>query len=134
MNKHKLYKIYNNDGRLLYIGISDKLLSRISSHIKRKPWSDEISIIRIDNFKSREELEEAERSAIGAEKPLYNVINNNNYKERIIVRERKSEQREAFSSALSAYLLKEEKTWFHHLELLHCLLLPSKSLLPTGYS
>lgn len=71
-----LYRHFNSAGRLLYVGISCRVLSRTREHIKSAKWSDEIARIDIEHYSSREAVVAAEKSAIIAERPLFNIVHN----------------------------------------------------------
>ncbi len=67
-----LYRHFNADGALLYVGISASLLARQASHMLRSHWSRHIATITIERFQTREAALEAEAAAIVAEKPRHN--------------------------------------------------------------
>jgi predicted GIY-YIG superfamily endonuclease len=67
-----LYRHYDEDGRLLYVGISLDVLKRIQQH-RGSSWSRDITYIAIEGYASREAAEAAERVAIETERPLYNI-------------------------------------------------------------
>jgi hypothetical protein len=74
--KTALYRIWGNDGQLLYVGISKSALSRLGQHLTEKPWAEEISNVTIETFPTRELAAAAEVAAIKAERPLHNVVHN----------------------------------------------------------
>jgi hypothetical protein len=67
-----LYRHFNSDGVLLYVGISLSSVYRLSQHRDVSPWYDEISRVDIEKFSCREDALHAERHAIIKEAPLYN--------------------------------------------------------------
>ena len=69
---HCLYRHFDAEGRLLYIGISSSLAYRIEAHRRASEWFPLVATISVQHFASREELESAERAAIVAEKPPHN--------------------------------------------------------------
>ncbi|WP_101791054.1 hypothetical protein [Nonomuraea indica] len=71
-----LYRYYDQQDRLLYVGITDALMERISSHIKSSSWMDFASRSTIDRHPTRKAAETAEREAIKAERPLFNSMHN----------------------------------------------------------
>lgn len=74
---HILYRCFDSDGGLLYIGITGDPGNRFAVHECVTPWW--LDVARIDqdgDHASRSELEEAERAAIRAEHPFYNVKDN----------------------------------------------------------
>lgn len=69
-----LYRMFDVDGRLLYVGISSNAQHRFRQHFSRQPWAKEVCNIKVEFFPCRESVEIAEREAIRREKPKYNVI------------------------------------------------------------
>lgn len=72
-----LYRFYNRDGRLLYVGITGDIGVRWRAHNKRKPWWTEVATCTVEHFATRADAEAAEITAIRTERPLYNVAHNN---------------------------------------------------------
>lgn len=70
---HTLYRFYDADGRLLYVGITDLPGRRFKEHSAAKDWWPLVVEIKIEHLSSRPELEASEAAAIKAERPLYNV-------------------------------------------------------------
>lgn len=68
-----VYRFFDSEDKLLYVGISYHLENRLDSHRFGKPW-DRISRIQIERFPTREEAAAAEREAILSEAPEWNVI------------------------------------------------------------
>ncbi len=71
-----LYRHFDKDGRLLYIGESCRILDRVLQHEKDARWFKEIVSITLEHFPTRLAARVAEKPAIAAEKPLYNIIGN----------------------------------------------------------
>ena len=70
---HVLYRFWNSDGALLYIGItSERGGDRFDQHQTDRPWWPEVVGITLERFASREELVRAEREAVRCEHPTYN--------------------------------------------------------------
>lgn len=69
-----LYRLYDSNGQLLYIGISNNPEKRFNTHRwhKGKPWRHEIASFTAKWFDTREEAEVAEIKAIRSELPLHN--------------------------------------------------------------
>jgi hypothetical protein len=67
-----LYRHFNDDGVLLYVGVSKKGLSRLAQH-QSSPWFREIAMTTFEHFVAYEWALAAERDAIEKEDPLYNV-------------------------------------------------------------
>jgi predicted GIY-YIG superfamily endonuclease len=70
---HVLYRFYDDERRLLYIGISANFGRRLDKHLRDKPWFCRVANIAVQHFTSRTAALEAERRAIVTEKPLHNV-------------------------------------------------------------
>lgn len=68
-----LYRHFDSDGNLLYVGISLNAVARLAQHKICSQWFSQITTITIENFPTRHELLSAEIEAIKNEKPLYNV-------------------------------------------------------------
>ena len=69
-----VYRHFNSDGCLLYIGSSKDILSRTAQHNERADWFHEISTITIEHFSSVDDARIAEKTAIEREHPKYNQI------------------------------------------------------------
>jgi hypothetical protein len=71
-----LYRHFDADDKLLYVGISLSPTYRLSQHGDCSPWFGRIARITIEWFDSRDAAMAAERQAIKAEKPECNVVHN----------------------------------------------------------
>lgn len=71
-----LYRHFAKDGALLYVGISLSWPKRTKSHARGSQWFDQVERVEIERFPTREAAIEAERNAIKAEKPKYNIMHN----------------------------------------------------------
>lgn len=71
-----LYRFYDVDGRVLYIGIAMGVHCRWARHAQEKRWWQEVASARLEHFPTREAATEAERAAIADEEPVYNVLLN----------------------------------------------------------
>ncbi|MDC0644025.1 hypothetical protein OAP32_00445 [Crocinitomicaceae bacterium] len=72
-----LYRHFDRNGVLLYIGISMSAMARMCQHNHASyMWTDDIATMTIDWLESREQALEAEKAAIIAEKPMYNIVHN----------------------------------------------------------
>lgn len=69
-----LYRHFDADGALLYVGISLNSIQRTSQHSHGAHWFQRISRIVIEWHESRELAEAAERKAIGCELPAFNIV------------------------------------------------------------
>ncbi len=68
----KLYRHFDMQGRLLYVGISLSAIQRLGQHQKESRWFDSITRVEIETFRTRDEAMVAEAKAIATEHPLYN--------------------------------------------------------------
>lgn len=76
MAKTNLYRFFDSDGSLLYIGISLSVVQRLQGHLREKQWIPETGSLTWVTYETREAAEEAERFAIKTERPPHNVIHN----------------------------------------------------------
>jgi predicted GIY-YIG superfamily endonuclease len=72
---HWLYKVYDQEDDLLYVGITKTGLQRISEHKgdREKRWTADISRVEIEHFPTRAEAVAAEIERIIELEPRYNV-------------------------------------------------------------
>lgn len=70
----RLYRIYDGQGELLYVGKTDNPRPRITTGHRAKDWWPEIAHIALEAFDDAEQLGAAERSAIQEEQPRHNII------------------------------------------------------------
>lgn len=75
MTKTALYRHYDADGKLLYVGISCDLSRRTKEHSKASDWFDAVEDTKVQYLSTREHAEDAEKVAIYHEKPLHNKSN-----------------------------------------------------------
>lgn len=73
---HALYRFYDADDQLLYVGITLDPGPRWRAHRDDKPWWHEVTNVTIEVLPSRAAVLEAEKQAILAERPRYNVVHN----------------------------------------------------------
>jgi predicted GIY-YIG superfamily endonuclease len=74
-----LYRFYNNDNELLYIGISLSAAQRASQHKKTQGWWRLVARMDVEHLDcSRSEIEAIERDAIKRERPRFNIVHNTN--------------------------------------------------------
>lgn len=71
-----LYRFYDSENALLYIGITFDPGSRWRKHADDKPWWQRVARIEIETHPDRETVLAAERAAIDAEQPIFNVVHN----------------------------------------------------------
>jgi hypothetical protein len=70
----ELYRCFDAEGRLLYIGISWSSLARFLSHKDQSHWCRATARVAIEQLPTRAAAEDAERHAIATEKPLHNIV------------------------------------------------------------
>lgn len=71
-----LYRHFDEGGELLYVGISSSVIQRLAQHSRHTKWARRIARVDVEYYESREAAEAAERSAIRAERPLWNIAYN----------------------------------------------------------
>lgn len=71
-----LYRWWDADGNLLYIGKSIAVLARIVSHRNRSSFFDQAAQMTMERYPDEMTLAEAEVIAIRAERPPYNIVHN----------------------------------------------------------
>ena len=76
--KTALYRHYDKDDVLLYIGISLSAVARLKQHQSSSRWFYDTAIMTIEWFDSVEQAREEELCAIKNESPIYNVVHNTN--------------------------------------------------------
>lgn len=73
---HLLYRLYDADEQLLYIGRTNDLKHRFSRHAKVQPWWGDVARSAVETLPDLETLKAAEKAAIIEEKPLHNIVYN----------------------------------------------------------
>ena len=74
MKKHFVYRVYDPERRLLYVGVTDDVERRLGQHRREgAPWMPEFYALRMESFATRTEAEAAETESIAIERPLWNV-------------------------------------------------------------
>ncbi len=68
-----LYRHFDSEGNLLYVGISLSAINRLSQHRANSDWFASIKRVEIEKFPTRGEALMAERIAVISEAPLYNI-------------------------------------------------------------
>lgn len=71
-----LYRFYNANGALLYIGITNSIPRRFDQHSGDKPWYLEVTTMTVEHHPDRPTALQAEKNAIKAEQPRYNIQHN----------------------------------------------------------
>lgn len=75
---HDLYRFFDVDDRLLYVGISLHAAQRASSHKRDKEWWPHVARMEVEHLGqiTRSRAEEIEADAIKSELPIHNVKHN----------------------------------------------------------
>lgn len=71
-----LYRMFDESGDLLYVGVSDNATRRWREHERDKPWFHNVCTFTRERYPDRVGVELAEREAIIRERPRYNVVHN----------------------------------------------------------
>ena len=71
-----LYRFYDAEGALLYVGITKFFEPRLKQHYKNAEWFFETASVKLEHYKTRQEVERAETQAIESESPRYNIAKN----------------------------------------------------------
>ncbi|MEU2453951.1 hypothetical protein ABZ605_28210 [Streptomyces sp. NPDC012765] len=96
-----VYRLWNADGELLYIGISHNPPGRYVQHERDKPWWPAVHRRQESWYDTRQEAEAAERAAIGSELPAYNATDGNGANKVPQARVGQDERREAQAGVLA---------------------------------
>lgn len=70
---HTLYRAFDAQGVLLYVGLTVDLASRISVHRSTQPWWPEVAGITSERHPDYATVRAAELAAIQSELPKYNL-------------------------------------------------------------
>jgi len=73
---HCVYRHYDAEDQLLYVGRSVNLHSRTKTHGRNSHWWLEVVKITVEHYDTLAEAERAEGNAIFHEKPLHNKMRN----------------------------------------------------------
>lgn len=76
LRPHGLYRFFDATGHLLYIGITADLPTRLGDHNEKKPWWTEVASVTVEHYPDRPSVLQAEKAAIKAERPRYNIEHN----------------------------------------------------------
>ena len=69
----EVYRFYNENDRLLYVGITDNWPARFHEHAKKSAWYKDARRIDLKPFETRQEALAEELNAIHNEDPLWNI-------------------------------------------------------------
>jgi hypothetical protein len=71
-----LYRLYDADMRLLYVGISISPEGRMEEHARTKPWWSDVAYRSVEWFENGVLAREIETAVISSERPLHNYVDN----------------------------------------------------------
>lgn len=71
-----LYRWYDDNGQLLYVGITGSLAGRQDAHGRKSSWAEFAARSTVERYPERAAAEQAEVTAIKAERPLFNHVHN----------------------------------------------------------
>lgn len=69
-----LYRYFDRQGRLLYVGISKSAVVRAMQHERLARWWDSWATMTRTVYPNRDLASDAERYAIVHERPLFNIL------------------------------------------------------------
>jgi hypothetical protein len=69
-----LYRFYDPNDCLLYVGISNNWIQRLRSHEKNSPFFALATRVTIEHYEDRESVERAEIESIRNDKPVFNKM------------------------------------------------------------
>lgn len=73
LRPHVVYRVFSEDGALLYVGRTSDTSNRFAVHACQSPWWSELNRIEVSQtFKDERAADLAERVAIRDGQPLYN--------------------------------------------------------------
>lgn len=69
-----LYRLYDAEDRLLYIGITNSPDSRWKSHAHKSPWWPQVAAKHVEWLPTRQQAKREERAGVEEHNPPYNRI------------------------------------------------------------
>lgn len=101
-----LYRYFDAENRLLYIGISSNYQARAATHSKNSAWESLAVRVELERFADRESVLAAEKRAIQTEQPIHNKIHNISW----------HKPREHYAKLFDRFSFPNDE---YHLELMH---------------
>lgn len=71
---HVVYRVHNDAGELIYVGVTRCFSTRFARHAERSPWWREVATIKIEHHPNALSARRAESAAILIEQPRYNRV------------------------------------------------------------
>lgn len=75
--KHDVYKAYDTDGQLLYVGVSVNVFKRLREHKQYAAWMPHSARVDVVQYLNRNAARAEEARCIREDGPLYNVTKEN---------------------------------------------------------
>jgi predicted GIY-YIG superfamily endonuclease len=79
MSEQTLYRFYDENDNLLYVGITNTWYQRFHQHERKSGWFSHVTHATFESYESREAVEAAELVAIKTENPQFNKASNPAY-------------------------------------------------------
>lgn len=79
MTEQILYRFYDENDQLIYVGITHTWYQRFHQHEKNSGWFSEAVKVTFERFPDRESVEQAELEIIQRERPAHNKYANPDY-------------------------------------------------------
>lgn len=81
-----LYKHWNYDGVVIYVGITANPEQRLYNHKRNASWFKEVSQVSFKKFSNRLMARTAERYSIKTDKPAYNLRDKNGFHDGSVIK------------------------------------------------
>jgi transcriptional regulator with XRE-family HTH domain/predicted GIY-YIG superfamily endonuclease len=85
MPRTALYRFFDAEDVLLYIGITDNTARRWNAHKGDKSWWPDVARKAVEWYDNQQDAADVEWRAIRAEQPLHNIAHRTHRRERVIV-------------------------------------------------
>ena len=83
MKPQILYRFFDSDGELLYVGITNTWYQRFHQHERKSGWFADVSYVTFEGHDTRDSVRAAELKAIKTENPRFNLADNPAYETRL---------------------------------------------------
>ncbi len=74
--QHTVYKLFDGDRRLLYVGITSRGPQRLVEHHRKKPWFPLVESVVFEKYETRSESAHREEDLIKRFHPIHNIMHN----------------------------------------------------------
>jgi excinuclease UvrABC nuclease subunit len=71
---YTVYRLYDAERNLLYVGITRNIRARFQHHTNNQPWWPSVAHVETDAVGSRDEAISKELELINSLHPMYNVV------------------------------------------------------------